>query len=87
MKLNGSHSSHKSVTRRYFSDFFCLIISALAAPVFYFSVEGTGVALEHEQFVRHAWVPITLMFLSGILLVTNLFRILSRIANRPAEEE
>ena len=87
MKLNGSDSSYKAVTRRYVSDLFCLVISAFAASVFYFSVEGTRVALEHEQFIRYAWVPVTLMFLSGILLVTSLFRILSRMANRPAEDE
>ena len=86
MKLNVSHSS-KAVTRRYISDLFCLIISAAAASVFYFSVEGTWVALEHEPFARHAWVPVTLMFLSGILLVTNLFRVLSRMTHRPAEDE
>ncbi|MBW1740143.1 MAG: hypothetical protein JRJ42_03290 [Deltaproteobacteria bacterium] len=55
--------------------------------MFYFSTIGISVALEHQQYQRYCWVPIVLMLLSGILLVTNLFLILSRMVHRRAEEE
>jgi len=63
------------------------VISILAAHVFYFSTVGIGVALGQHQYEGYCWVPITLMILSGILMVTNLFRVLSRMVNRSSEEE
>ena len=63
------------------------MISVFAGHVFYFSTVGISVALEHQLYERYCWVPVTLMFLSGILLVPNLFRILSRMVSRSTEEE
>lgn len=63
------------------------MISIFAAHVFYFSTTGISIALEHDQYEGYCWVPITLTFLSGILLTSNLFRILSRMVNRSAEEK
>jgi len=87
MKLHKNPLFRKVITPWYDSDLFCLIISIFAAYVFYFSTVGISVALEHHQYERYCWVPITLMSLSGILLVTNLFRILSRMVSRSTEEE
>jgi hypothetical protein len=87
MKLYKNPLFRKVVTPWYDSNLFCLIISILAAHVFYFSTIGISVALEHHQYERYRWVPITLTFLSGILLVTNLFRILSRMVSRSTEEK
>lgn len=87
MKLDKNPSFRKMVTPWHDSDLFCLVISIFAGHVFYFSNVGISVALEHHQYERYCWVPITLMVLSGILLVTNLFRILSRMVSRSTEEE
>ena len=87
MKLSKGPTFRKVVIPWYDSDLFCLVISICFALVFYFSTVGINVALEHEQYQRYCWVPITLMSLSGILLVTNLFRILSRMVNRSTEDE
>lgn len=87
MKLSKNPSFRKVVTPWYNSDPFCLVISIFLSLVFYFSTVGIGVALEDQQYQRYCWVPITLMFLSGILLVTNLFRILSRMVSRSTEDE
>jgi len=87
MKLHKNPLFRKVIIPWYDSDLFCLIISIFAAYVFYFSTVGISVALEHHQYERYCWVPITLMSLSGILLVTNLFRILSRMVSRSTEEE
>jgi len=86
MKLHKNPLFRKVVIPWYDSNLFCLMISIFAAHVFYFGTVGISVALEHHQYERYCWVPITLMFLSGILLVTNLFRILSRMVSRSAEE-
>ncbi|OEU47333.1 MAG: hypothetical protein BA872_07330 [Desulfobacterales bacterium C00003060] len=80
-------TSQKAATLWYDSDLFCLIVSIFAALVYYFSIAGIRVAMEHHQYQHHCWVPITLMSLSGILLVVNLFRILIRMINRSTEEE
>jgi hypothetical protein len=87
MKLQKNPSFRKVVTVWYDSDPFCLIMSIFAALVFYFSVEGVSLALENPVYRRHCWVPITLMVMSGIILTTNLFRILSRIVERPTEDQ
>ena len=75
------------VTPWYDSDLFCLMVSVFAGHVFYFSAVGIRVALEHQLYGRYCWVPVTLLFLSGMLLVANLFRILSRMVTRSTEEE
>jgi hypothetical protein len=86
MKLQKSPSFRQVATAWHDSDPFCFIISVFAAVVFYFSVAGVSVALENPVYRSHSWVPITLVFLSGILLTTNFFRMLRRIVRRPTEE-
>jgi len=87
MKLDKNPLFRKVVSPWYDSDFFCLMISIFAGHVLYFSTVGISVALKHQQYQGYCWVPITLMSLSGILLVANLFRILSRMISRSTEEE
>ena len=86
MKLQKNPSFRQAATVWHDSDPFCLIVSVFAAVVFFFSLAGVYVALENSGYRRHSWVPITLMFLSGILLTTNFFRMLRRIVRRPTEE-
>jgi uncharacterized RDD family membrane protein YckC len=86
MKPQKSPSFRQVVTVWHDSDPFCFIVSVFAAVVFYFSLAGVSVALGNPVFRIHSWVPITLMFLSGILLTTNFFRMLRRIVRRPTEE-
>ena len=87
MKLQKTPSFRKDDAPRHHADLLGLLISAFSALVFFFSVQGVGVALENDPYQRHVWVPVLLMFLSGILLVWNLFRILRRILLRSVEEE
>jgi len=87
MKLNKSPLFRRVIIPWYDSGFFCLVISIFAAYVYYFSIIGISVALEHQQYQHYRWVPLTLMFLSGVLLVANLFRLVSRIVKRSTEEE
>ena len=62
-----------------------MVLSVFAAFIFYFSFAGISVALESSAYQSHCWVPVTLALLSGVLLSTNLFRVLTRMVNRPAE--
>jgi uncharacterized membrane protein len=87
MKWSRNPSFRKDVIPWHHSNLFCLVISIFSGVVFYFSIEGIGVALEHEAYRRHAWVPVLLTLLSGVLLTVNLFRILSRMIYRSAEDE
>jgi hypothetical protein len=86
MKAQKTPSFRQVATAWHDSGPFCLIVSVLAAVVFYFSLAGVSVALENPVYRRHCWVPITLMFLSGILMTTNFFRMLRRVFRRPTEE-
>ena len=86
MKLQKNPSFRQAATTWHDSNPFCFIVSIFAAVVFFFSLAGVSVALENSAYRRHCWVPITLMSLSGILLTTNFFRMLRRIARRPTEE-
>ncbi|NVL90076.1 MAG: hypothetical protein HWN69_03630 [Desulfobacterales bacterium] len=86
MKLHKNPSFRKVIIPWYDSDLFCLVISICAAFVFYFSTAGISLALENDPYRHYCWVPIVLMLFSGILLATNLFRILSRMVSRSTEE-
>jgi uncharacterized membrane protein YbhN (UPF0104 family) len=85
MKIQKSRSFRKGATPWHDSVPFCLTISIFSAFVFYFSLAGIGVALENPVFKPHFWLPATLASFSAILLVANLFRVLSRKLTRPAE--
>lgn len=85
MKLQKNPSFRKVATPWHDSAPFSLTISIFAALIFYFSLVGVRVALENAEYQRHCWVPVTLVLLSGIILVINLFRILSRMVNRTTE--
>jgi hypothetical protein len=76
MKPQKSRSFRKMASSWHDSVPFSLMISVFAALIFYFSLEGISVALEISAYQSS---------LSGILLSTNLFRVLSRMVNRPAE--
>jgi hypothetical protein len=45
------------------------------------------VALEHDEFQGHSWVPLVLMVLSGIVLAINLIRVLTRMVRRRGGEQ
>ncbi|MBW2173842.1 MAG: hypothetical protein JRF64_04230 [Deltaproteobacteria bacterium] len=85
MKPQKSRSFRKVASSWHDAVPFSLMISVFAGSIFYFSLEGISVALENPAYQSHCWVPVTLSSLSGILLSTNLFRLLSRMVNRPAE--
>jgi hypothetical protein len=87
MKLDQNPFFRRVVIPWYDSDLSCLLISIFTALVFFFSAVGVNVALEHERYHRHCWVPLLLMFLSSIVLGANLIRILIRMAKRRAEEK
>ena len=87
MKLQKNPSFRKSVTPWHRSEAACLLVSVFSAFMFYFSMEGVGVALEYQPYQRHVWVPVLLLLLSGTLLVGALFRIFKRILYRPTDEE
>ena len=87
MRLRKKPSFRKVVKPWYDSDPFCIAISILMALVFFFSMLGVGVALKHAQYQRHWWLPLELGILSGILLATNLIRILTRVIKRHMEKE
>jgi uncharacterized membrane protein YbhN (UPF0104 family) len=86
VKIDKKPSFRKAPTPWYASDLFCVIFLIFGALVFYFSLTGISVALGHHQYRRYCWVPILLIFLSGVLVVTSLFRIVSRLLNRYGEE-
>lgn len=87
MKLHKAPSFRRVILPWYNSDLFCLFIAVLAALVFYFGTAGLSVSLGNDSYSRYRWVPMTLMAFSGILLVRNLFRVLSRIARRLTQED
>jgi hypothetical protein len=64
-----------------------MVISVLMALVFSFSRVGLRIASEVENYHTHGWVPLLLIILSGIVLATNIIRILTRMIGRRAEEE
>jgi hypothetical protein len=64
-----------------------MVISVLMALVFSFSRVGLLMASGVDDYHAHGWVPLLLMILSGIVLASNIIRILTRMIRRRAEEE
>ncbi len=87
MKLHQNPSFRKVVLPWYDSDLFCIVISIFMAMVFFFSSIGIRVALENEEYQGHNWVPLVLMVLSGVVLATNVIRVLIRMVRRRTEEK
>jgi len=87
MKLTQNPSFRKVLLPWYDSDLFCIMISIFMALVFGFSGVGFRVALEQDEYQGHCWVPLVLMVLSGIVLATNLIRVLTRMVRRRSEEQ
>ena len=85
MKLDQNPSFRKAVIPWHDTDLFCIIVSVVMALVFSFGRIGLRVASENDPYYGHAWVPLVLMVLSGIVLATNLIRILTRMVKRRAE--
>ena len=86
MKLDQNPSFRKVVVPWHQSDLFCIVMSVFMALVFLFSRVGLQLAARHEEFQGYGWVPQVLMVLSGIVLATNLIRILTRMVRRQSEE-
>jgi len=87
MKLDHHRSFKKTVTRWHETGLFCLVVSLFTAIVFFFAKVGFDFAQSHEEYNRYRWVPVVLMVLSGILLATNLVRLLAHLITRPPEED
>jgi hypothetical protein len=87
MKLHQNPSFRKVVIPWYDSDLFCIVISIFMAMVFFFSGIGIRVALENEEYQGHDWVPLVLMVFSGVVLATNVIRVLIRMVRRRTEEK
>ena len=87
MRLDHSPSFRKVVIPWHDSDLFCMVISVLMALVFSFSRVGLRMASEVDGYHTHGWVPLLLMILSGIVLASNIIRILTRMIRRRSEEE
>lgn len=85
MKLHQNPSFRKVVLPWYDSDLFCIVISIFMAMVFFFSGIGIRVALENAEYQGHDWVPLVLMVLSGVVLATNVIRVLIRMVRRRTE--
>ena len=56
------------------------ITIACMTIVFLFGLAGISVAREYKQFNDHLWVPITLVVLSGSIIVFSIIRLIRRQA-------
>jgi uncharacterized membrane protein len=86
MKLDQNPFFRKAVIPWHDSDLFCILICIFMTFVFLFSKVGFRLALENARYQEHAWVPLVLMVLSGIVLASNLIRLSIRMVRRRVTE-
>jgi len=60
----------------------CVIVLILMAAVMAFGLEGVRIARNIEQYQGYAWVPMLLVFFSGSIGVSVLFRMVKRYRDR-----
>ncbi len=82
MQLDQNPSFRKIVIPWHDSDLFYIVICIFMTFVFLFSKVGLRLALEHARHQEHAWVPLVLMALSGMVLASNLIRLSIRMVRR-----
>ena len=87
MKLDQSPSFRKTATPWHDSNLFCAVITVVMAVVFFFGNVGLRYTLENEAYWDYRWVPIGLMVASGILVTTNLTRLVVRFVRRKSDDE
>lgn len=69
------------------SDLFCIVVCILMALVFSFARIGLRLTSQIDQYHDYGWLPMLLMLLSGIILATNIIRILTRMARRRSDAD
>ena len=87
MKLAQNPSFRKIVVPWHDSDLFCIVVSVFMVIAFSFGRVGLRLATESEKYHGYSWLPVVLMVLSGIVLATNLVRVLTRMVRRRSEED
>lgn len=72
----------KSILPWYDTNAACILALILMAAVMLFGVEGLRISGTIEAYRAHAWVPILLIVLGGLVTVSVLIRLIRRYHNR-----
>lgn len=78
MKLDDSPVFRKKIVPWYDSEPVCLVMIMLMDAVYLFSAAGVTVARTTPEYGHHIWVPALLMLLSGGVIISTTFRLISR---------
>ena len=70
----------KAILPWYDTDTACVLTGVFMLIVFAFSLAGIAVALETPEYLRHIWVPCTLLVFSLLVVASLLFRLFRRRA-------
>ncbi|UCH19810.1 MAG: hypothetical protein JSU83_14690 [Deltaproteobacteria bacterium] len=76
----------KLIVPWYDSETVCFIVIILMLLVFLFSLAGISVATENDEHLTHLWLPILLFLLSGVVIISTVFRLIKRYRYRYSKD-
>lgn len=82
MRLHQNPVFRKVIIPWYDSDTACIIVILFLLGVLLLGVLGIWVASETDKYHEHIWLPITLVILSGSVIVSTIIRLMKRYSDR-----
>ncbi len=66
----------------YDSEIVCLLMIVLMFLVFFFGLLGVSVARKNTEYNEHIWVAVTLIVMSGGIIISTTIRLIKRYMDR-----
>ncbi|MFO7557574.1 MAG: hypothetical protein R6X10_01980 [Desulfobacterales bacterium] len=82
MRIDHSVVHRKVFTPWYDTETICILLIFFLFLVFLFSLAGISVCGENPEFRDHVWIPVFLLFASGMVLVSIIIRLARRTLDR-----
>jgi hypothetical protein len=85
MPTDKSPVFRKAIIPWYHSRMAYIIVIASMLLVFLFSMAGISVAREHPEYQNYIWVPISLVVMSGGIIITTTVRLVKRYSKKSSK--
>jgi hypothetical protein len=86
MKFKRDPVYRRSIYPWYDTEWACIAAIVLAAMILFFGAIGISVAMERYEYHSFVWLPIIITFLSGIVIVINIVRLVRKVFRRFSEK-
>ncbi len=81
MRLDQNPVYRKVIVPWYDSEIACLVLIGFLFVVFLFGFIGISVAIDNSAYGAYVWIPISLVVMSGGIIISITIRLIIRFAN------